>query len=583
MWWNSSSHGRHRSPSTASVSPIPFSSSRELFEDPDPEWVGGQLEQARLQRAGFYRRLQSASQRSDDDIPALQKSKKISPDGFDDVPSFEPHTSWRFYTSFDNGEWKRHAVPVLKAEEATTSLRDCSQKSRESDLQRSACQAAESSLRRARHPRTTAADRQQARLRMRSGESGESSAYGRWRLSSSAETFRNTATGGSLTDLRRISPEAYHHGFNSLDTSQVLSPSSDRFGQWSETTSPVGLLPRPRFDADSSPKALLPAGSCTVDGVDVTFQEKFIIPTKYKNRENNTAAGTPETSKAEVPRSTPAELKSGNSNEDPKNSVEGASASCMTGQGEVQTAKLSEQRDMILLDRVASTRLDTEEKRVTLEPPGVSHSVRTNDGLDFTGDLKHKQFAIVSQFVQENSFNEFSENSRIIKDSNKKSKAQTTHLTINGSYDSSPNPEPTYARKETIPEHNQKPHSGNTLSSKTTSVETENKCELPSGRSLVDDVKGKQKAELTSNVAASLETGDQKASSSGDKIVKFVSIFFADVNEGLKKDPSNTKHKLSNFVVADTMEESPGLVNPKADPVVCEEDDNWVVEVAVKN
>lgn len=88
------------------------------------------LEEARQNRTNFYRKMLASRSRPLDDYSVSRKvsyrsgtspakepsiSDTVSAGPLPQIP--EPHSSWRFYTSFDNGEWKRHAVPVHKEEE----------------------------------------------------------------------------------------------------------------------------------------------------------------------------------------------------------------------------------------------------------------------------------------------------------------------------------------------------------------------------------------------------------------------------------------------------------------------------------
>src|SRR6218665_3432224 len=101
-----------------------------LYSPEMDDLLDNRLEDARQSRTGFYRKMLASRSRPLDDYSV---SKKISyrsgnspakePSISDTAPAGplpqipEPHSSWRFYTSYDNGEWKRHAVPVHKEEE----------------------------------------------------------------------------------------------------------------------------------------------------------------------------------------------------------------------------------------------------------------------------------------------------------------------------------------------------------------------------------------------------------------------------------------------------------------------------------
>lgn len=104
------------------------------------------LEQARRQRTAFYRRLAETGARAqaDDDGGSAAGVVEVEVDNetstrrrrrvdmtsprVDVVTSAsatqsalterlpEPRSSWRYYTSYDNGEWRRHATPIYKAD-----------------------------------------------------------------------------------------------------------------------------------------------------------------------------------------------------------------------------------------------------------------------------------------------------------------------------------------------------------------------------------------------------------------------------------------------------------------------------------
>ena len=104
------------------------------------------LDRARADGGDYYRRVESTSRNLNASHPSERRAvspggqtlldlvegegglvlreKSISDGGpsADSVPRIpEPHTSWRFYTSYDNGEWRRHAVPVFHSEEEVLS------------------------------------------------------------------------------------------------------------------------------------------------------------------------------------------------------------------------------------------------------------------------------------------------------------------------------------------------------------------------------------------------------------------------------------------------------------------------------
>ena len=102
----------------------PYPSYSTYYDDINPL---EELQNARTGRSGYYKRMEN-SRRSPLMLDSLQndvsstevvREKGISDGGISDatlprVP--EPHPSWRFYTSYDNGEWKRHMVPVYHDE-----------------------------------------------------------------------------------------------------------------------------------------------------------------------------------------------------------------------------------------------------------------------------------------------------------------------------------------------------------------------------------------------------------------------------------------------------------------------------------
>lgn len=117
----------------------------------DSAALRSKLEQARRQRTAFYRRLAETGARaqSDDDggpaggdgvatevdidvdaetLARRQRERLDASSPYLDVVSSvsstnaslleqpEPRSSWRYYTSYDNGEWRRHATPIYKAD-----------------------------------------------------------------------------------------------------------------------------------------------------------------------------------------------------------------------------------------------------------------------------------------------------------------------------------------------------------------------------------------------------------------------------------------------------------------------------------
>lgn len=99
------------------VTPFPPELDDAMLED--------RLEQARQNRTNYYRRMLASRTRPLDDPLVSRKSVGSYTSGSGGSPSIsdtpgtvpvpnipQPHCSWRFYTSYDNGEWKRHAVPV---------------------------------------------------------------------------------------------------------------------------------------------------------------------------------------------------------------------------------------------------------------------------------------------------------------------------------------------------------------------------------------------------------------------------------------------------------------------------------------
>lgn len=281
------------------------------FQDDDPMF---QLDNARLNRSGYYRRMEKSRTSPlilqtlvrDDPVSnsVVVKEKGISEGGLSEtslprVP--EPHPSWRFYTSFDNGEWKRHMVPVYHSEKdvLNTSPGIATRSPLHSDSSfsfetTSPTYAVESSIRRMRLGRPSVYESLQNRRQRVSGE------HSRMHGPRSAETILNSVVYLPSEELRkRYNYEDYSPKRRTEYGERVIYPrvKSDSV---SSAESGFKKLSTNVSEEDEVTRSVHP--SCLQVEAPATFEfskaegrppshdytsgEKIIIPTKYKQGNN---------------------------------------------------------------------------------------------------------------------------------------------------------------------------------------------------------------------------------------------------------------------------------------------------------
>ena len=269
-----------------------------------------QLDNARVNRSGYYKRMEqhrSSPLRLPEasNVTSIEvtdsKEKGISEGGLSEaslprVP--EPHPSWRFYTSYDNGEWKRHMVPVYHSEKDVLNtspgigprspLRSESAFSFESPTP---SYAMESNIRRMRLGRPSVYDSLQNRRRRVSGD------Y-RTHTPRSAETILNSMEYLPAEELkRRYNFDNYHPKRRTEYGERVIYPrvKSDSvssiesgFKKLSSNVSEAEEVTR-----SVHPSCLKAATSSSLENSraegrphpqsNSNFKEKIIIPSKYKH------------------------------------------------------------------------------------------------------------------------------------------------------------------------------------------------------------------------------------------------------------------------------------------------------------
>lgn len=573
---------RSQSPSSCSVHPVLFSSNLELFDGSDPDWVDEQLEQARLRRAPFYRRLQNASGRQDDNSALRKYRKSPETEVVDEAtPSldFEPHSSWRFYTSYDNGEWRRHAVPVLKVKDVDQTVEvNGFVRYRQGVASMSGCEAAESGSRRARQSRTTAAELQQKRISMRgSGCLGDIS--NQRMLSCSMESFRGISSGVGCSDAS----SSFDHF--ARDARRSVSPRNQLMA-----IDDVAILDDDVIRGDSLSKRRSPfegfelTGSVKINGVEAKLEDKIIVPTKYKS----TATGNPESETSTGSR----DCISGNdvnSRRFCRRSVaarlgkmtqeKGGSRnpSCMTGLGEGNTVQTSTPKiENVLSDKNRQIESGSSE-RLTLISKEQNKNARLTVGRRSEAvRMREEQRTTNSSDGLESSPASDEETGQHKTDD----KLASNHLSAVEN-----------EAKVIITGNKTNTGDDGNMREASSSTEINSGGVEKSGSTTVEpsrETRG-QKQEITSEVDTGEVENQENVLCPEEKIVKFVSVYFVNVNCGHKA--TNTMESMVN-TLGTSQKEMTLKTDRRAEKkdvsigrkfVELDDDDEWVVEMAVRD
>jgi len=260
----------------------------------EDEWLDQELERARLQRGTFYKKLansRSASARELDDLSASKQRSAsrgsterelILPPGGPPPPPPpaipEPHSSWRFYTSFDNGEWKRHCVPVYKAEE------DILMKSPSDSANKENSPAFESHLRKYRQARASLFDRPPSRRH--TGISPREETTTVRIVSGGNDAINRSSTGPVRLPFGRSAHEGnvrtVEHHFGDK-TGPVSFPSAYKQEVTTSETITTIQEPDPKIQVKEKPRTPVALNDPSrPKHHHLGFKEKVIIPTKYK-------------------------------------------------------------------------------------------------------------------------------------------------------------------------------------------------------------------------------------------------------------------------------------------------------------
>lgn len=274
----------------------------------EDDWLEQELERARQQRGSFYRKMassRSASMRDLDDVAgsrhhsasrgSTERELSGSPTGSTSSPPVpEPHSSWRFYTSYDNGEWKRHCVPAQKEEE------EISIKSPTSDKEKEISPAYESHLKKYRQARNALFDRPARKFAASNSPQGETTTVrvvshgnpGDLRSALGGSTNR-LPFGGSTPDIRfRTIREPAMSNATSLPT-QYRDGNNITTRQETTTSETITTMHGPEITEPAKPvekPASVHTSPTRPRHNNMGFKEKIIIPTKYKSESEKTEA-----------------------------------------------------------------------------------------------------------------------------------------------------------------------------------------------------------------------------------------------------------------------------------------------------
>ncbi|ESO11706.1 hypothetical protein HELRODRAFT_166723 [Helobdella robusta] len=279
------------------------------------------LDRAKLDRGDFYRKMESNTTRNlhvlDSPLRAIspvrhldtlvdEPVKKSISDGGPSVDSLprvpEPHTSWRFYTSYDNGEWKRHMVPVYHSEEdvlntsSTLGVRASIRTDSESNVHTSEALSPsfglDSSMRRMRIGRPSVYETLQNRRRR------YSEGIKRLQGPRSPDAILNSVSYMTPDEIKRrydvkdyVPRRKTEYGerviyprilsSSSTETEPKLLTSSNIRNDFEEVTRTIH--PSYSTDSNSSYETVQEKKPLPPPVIDYGYQEKVIVPTKYKN------------------------------------------------------------------------------------------------------------------------------------------------------------------------------------------------------------------------------------------------------------------------------------------------------------
>jgi len=267
----------------------------------EDDWMEQQLDKARAERGGFYKRLTNSRSQSSRDLESAADKRRAAQSARDvsisstssSTPATtalpEPHSSWRFYTSYDNGEWKRHCVPVYKPEEEVVGKIKKSVETVKDEKETSP--AYQSHLKKYREARANLFDHSP---RTRISESQPREETNTVRVSSTGlhddmglyggrggGTYRYPSGGSNAQEMQMRT----YGGENLLNGGMPLSFPKQNYREETSTKETITTVVGGN---EGKMKQLMPAPAAGQEGTRrrshnlLGYQEKIIIPTKYK-------------------------------------------------------------------------------------------------------------------------------------------------------------------------------------------------------------------------------------------------------------------------------------------------------------